>query len=403
MKLRSEVKKAIGYGAICAIAYCTVYISRDTLSALSPQLSEKAIFTTGQLGTLSSLFFITYAVGQLINGIIGDKINGKYMVSFGLIFAGLCLFAMPLLAAVPWLAYTVYSAMGFFLAMVYAPMTKLIAENNEPLLTTRCNVAHSMASYLGAPLAGLFAAWLAWKQAFRLSSTLVIAMGMVFFVVFTVFEKKGMCRYGQYKPKEKGSGNIRVLLERQLLKWTVIAMLTGVVRTAVVFWLPTYLSQHLGFDSTTAPLMYTIGTSFISVNSFLAVFLYDRLKQNLDRTILLFFSVSAICFFGVFAISQPYVNLVLMILAMIFSNCASSLMWSCYCPSLRDTGMVSTATGFLDFCSYTAAAISSKLFAGAVGTIGWGNLILVWCGLMGCGIFTALFKKKNPPAYEWGC
>lgn len=395
MKLRSEVKKAIGYGAICAVAYCTVYISRDILSALSPQLTEKAIFTTGQLGTLSSLFFTVYALGQLINGIIGDKLNGKYMVSLGLIFAGLCLFCLPMVTAIPWIAYPVYGAMGFFLAMVYAPMTKLIAENNEPDLTTRCNVAHSMASYLGAPFAGLLAAWLAWRQAFRISSALVILMGVAFFAVFTWFEKKDLVRYGQFKPKKEAGGSIRVLLDRQILKWTVIAMLTGVVRTAVLFWLPTYISQHLGFSPEKASLLYTVGTSVIAVNSFLAVFLFEQLGRNLDRSILLFFSVAALCFFGVFAISQAYVNLALMILAMIFSNCASSLMWSRYCPSLRDTGMVSSATGFLDFCSYMAAAISSKLFAGAVDAIGWSNLILVWCGLMCCGILNAVIKRKK--------
>lgn len=394
MKFRPEIKKAFAYGAICAVAYCTVYISRDILSALSPQLTEQSIFNTAQLGTLSSLFFITYAVGQLINGMIGDKLSGKHMVSFGLILAGICLFFLPTVTATPWLAYTVYGVMGFFLAMIYAPMTKLIAENNEPDLTTRCNVAHSMASYVAAPIAGLLAAWLAWKQAFRISSGLLIIMGIAFFAVFTYFEKHDMVRYGQFKPKKEAGGSIRVLLDRQILKWTVIAMLTGIVRTAVLFWLPSYISQHLGFDPEKASLMYTVGTSVIAVNSFLAVFLFERLKQNLDRSILLFFSVSALCFFGVFAISQPYINLALLILAMIFSNCASSLMWSRYCPSLRDTGMVSSATGFLDFSSYLAAAISSKLFAGAVGAIGWSNLILVWCGLMCIGIFNALLKKK---------
>ena len=62
------------------------------------------------------------------------------------------------------------------------------------------------------------------------------------------------------------------------------------------------------------------------------------------------------------------------------------------------TGMVSGATGFLDFLSYAAASATSTLFAEAVTTIGWGNLILVWAGLMFVGIIVALpyrsFLKK---------
>ena len=56
--------------------------------------------------------------------------------------------------------------------------------------------------------------------------------------------------------------------------------------------------------------------------------------------------------------------------------------------------MVSSATGFIDFMSYMSASISSTLFANAVNSIGWGNLILVWFGLMVAGIIVALPYNK---------
>ena len=87
-------------------------------------------------------------------------------------------------------------------------------------------------------------------------------------------------------------------------------------------------------------------------------------------------------FLLVYLIKIPVVNIVLLILAVLSSNCASSMMWSRYCPGLRDTGMVSGATGFLDFLSYMSAAAANLIFANAVTVIGWGNLILVWMGLV---------------------
>ena len=71
-----------------------------------------------------------------------------------------------------------------------------------------------------------------------------------------------------------------------------------------------------------------------------------------------------------------------MIAAIMSSNAAASLMWSRYCPSLRDTGMVSTATGFLDFVHYMAASAANAIFPGLKTVIGWNGLILVWLGLM---------------------
>lgn len=37
------------------------------------------------IGTMSSIFFLTYAVGQLVNGILGDKIKARYLefISYG--------------------------------------------------------------------------------------------------------------------------------------------------------------------------------------------------------------------------------------------------------------------------------------------------------------------------------
>ena len=69
------------------------------------------------------------------------------------------------------------------------------------------------------------------------------------------------------------------------------------------------------------------------------------------------------------------------------------MLWSRYCPSLRDTGMVSGATGFLDFVSYMSAATANLIFANAVTDIGWENLILVWIGLMIVGVIVALPYK----------
>jgi hypothetical protein len=101
--------------------------------------------------------------------------------------------------------------------------------------------------------------------------------------------------------------------------------------------------------------------------------------------------------------SSKAVNIVLMVLAIMSSNASATMLWSRYCPSLRDTGMVSGATGFLDFLSYMAAAAANVLFANAVTSIGWNNLILVWMGLMIAGVIVSLpyhiffprLKKQN--------
>jgi sugar phosphate permease len=207
-------------------------------------------------------------------------------------------------------------------------------------------------------------------------------------------ERKGIVKYGQYERPKSTAGGVKILLKRQIVKFIFIAALTGVVRTTVVFWLPTYIAQHLGFQPDTAAMIFTVASLFISFSAILSIAVYERLNKNMDLTILLSFIFAALSFVGVFFLKNPVANVAFMVLAILGNNCASSMLWSRYCPSLYDTGMVSSATGFLDFCSYMAASASSTLFANSVDTIGWSGLILIWLGLMAVGIVVALPWRK---------
>ena len=94
MKINNKARNAIFIGTLCSIAYFAVYIARNILSAVSPQMIESG-FSEEYIGKISSVFFIAYAIGQLVNGAIGEKIKTRYMLSLGLILAGVCSIVVP--------------------------------------------------------------------------------------------------------------------------------------------------------------------------------------------------------------------------------------------------------------------------------------------------------------------
>ena len=393
MSSNKNVRNAIMIGSLCSISYLAVYIARNVLSAVTPQMIDPVTGVTNEafIGSLSSVYFAMYAIGQLINGAIGDKIKAQYMISFGLLFAGLTNFLFVFMPPSSLAATAVYGMTGFFLSMIYGPMTKVVAENTDPVYTTRCSLGYTFASFFGSPLAGMLAAVLTWQSVFWVSSSALGAMAVISFFVFLLFERSGIVKYGQYRLESQDkTGGIAVLIRHRIVKFSIVSIITGVVRTSVVFWLPTYINQYLGFSPDESAGMFTVATLVISLSAFVSVFLYERLGRNMDLTILMLFACSTAFFVAVFFVAQPIPNLVLMVLAIMGSNGAATMLWSRYCPSLRDTGMVSGATGFLDFLSYMAAAASSKIFANAVGVIGWSNLILVWAALVFCGVLLFL-------------
>lgn len=399
-RLSKNAKNAIMLGLLCSVAYYAVYIARNVLSAVTPQMVAGGGYTEEYIGSVSSLYFIFYALGQLINGMIGDRIKAKYMISFGLLFAGITNVTFVYLIDHPFGATVAYAMTGFFLSMIYAPMTKVVSENTEPIHATRCSLGYTFSSFFGSPTAGFLAAFLTWQSVFAVSSIALVTMAIVCFLFFALMERKKIICYGSFDQKtesvKKSRGGVKLLLENQIVKFSLVAILTGIVRTSVLFWLPTYYAQFLGYSPQQAASIFTVSTLIISMTTFLAVFTYERLHRNMDATVLLMFILAAL-FFGLsFLVRLPLLNIVFIVLAILTADGASSVLWCIYCPGLKKTGMVSSATGFLDFLSYSAAAIANLLFANSVSVIGWGGLILVWFALMVVGVLVSLpYKRKK--------
>lgn len=393
--MKGEVKKAIRIGLLCTIAYLAVYVARNILGVVSPGMIETGRYTEAYIGTISTGYLIAYACGQLLNGAIGDKIIARYMISGGLLGAGICNLALPF--APDLLITTVlYSASGFFLSMVYGPMTKTVSENVQPKYAARVALGYTIASFLGSPAAGVVAMLTNWQNAFLVCGGILVGMGVVSYISFLFLEKKGLVVYRTGKEnKVPFLQGLKRLLEHHIVKYSFVSVLTGIVRTTVVFWVPTYLAQYLELTPNVAVALFSGITLVMSLAPFLNTLLvYEWLfKRNRGRTVLFMFSLSAAAFLGMFLWKQPVFSVVMLTIALVANGGAATMLWSTYCPSLNTTGLVSTATGYLDFMSYMGAAAANLIFSNAVADIGWHWLILSWAALMGVGVLVGLKKE----------
>ena len=391
-----QTRIAILIGALCTIAHFSGHSARNILSIFTQQIVDNGAMTLEYIGTLSTENMICYASGQLINGFVGDKVKTKYLATLGLLVGGISNMVVGL-ANIPSLILLAYGMSGFCLSTLNAPLVKLIAENTKPIHAERCCLALTFASMLGAPTAGALALIFAWRGAFIAWGVFLIAIGVGFYIFAHLMEHKGIVTYPKLQRQVKNGGNVKVLIENQILKYTFVSILTGIVRTSVMFWIPTYLAQYLGFGTGMAATLFTVISLTLSVSMYVTnVLIYEKvLKRNLSRMILLMFVLSSVSFAFMFFTKNPIVNILLLTMAMATNNGGAQTMWNVYCPSLHHTGMVSTATGYLEFVSYLAAGIANLLFANAITQIGWGNLILVWALLMGAGVIVSLPWKKS--------
>ena len=403
MKISQKARNAIFLGTLCSVSYLAVYIARNIIGAVTPKMMADG-FSFEYIGRVTAVYLVAYALGQLINGTIGDWIKAKYMMSIGLMSAGVANFVFVGLAGRTDLALVAYAWTGFSLSMIYGPMTKVVAESTELKYATRCSLGYTFASFIGSPAAGLLATYLTWQATFNVGSIALICMAVVCFTVFTIFERRGIAKCsipsrksGEERPKKDYKG----LLKRYIIKFSLIAIITGIIRTSLVGVLSTYYFEYLKFSKEKATSIFSVSTLIISFTTFVAIFVYEALGRNLHLSPIIFFSFSAVCFATLYFVTNPLLNIIIIIIAIMSSNASATMLYSVYCPSLRDTGLVSGITGFIDFLSYIAAALASMAIPYIVGDIGWRNTLLIAFGMMIvgasiCGVSYLNMKKKAP-------
>ena len=311
-----EASHAIMLGGLCSFAYLVVYVVRNVLGACTPQMLESGSYSTEKIGVMSSVFFVVYALGQLVNGIIGDHIKAKYMMAIGLLGAGICN-GVFLLSETGGAQIVIYGCSGFFLSMIYAPMTRVVAENTSVIYAERCSIGFSVAAFLGSPIAGLLAGATTWNHVFGLSCGSLVVMAAIVFILLGISEKTGIVRYREREQKKENGREVSVLIRRRIVRFTLLSAITGIIRTSVIFWLPTYLNQYLGYGTTSALSVYAVITFCTVVVPFLAAFLIERLRGRMSLSMVIFFAVSTVCFFLCYLVRQPALNSIFLAMAII--------------------------------------------------------------------------------------
>ncbi len=71
------------------ITYGTFYLGKENISIAIPAIMKELGCTKTALGSVMSCMFIIYALGQFINGQLGDKFGAKKLISLGLLISGI--------------------------------------------------------------------------------------------------------------------------------------------------------------------------------------------------------------------------------------------------------------------------------------------------------------------------
>ena len=394
-----NTQKAWRIGSFCIATYLASYVTRNILSVSTPEMIKEAFFTKEYTGLLSSICFIFYAVVQLINGFIGDRVHPKYMIIMGLGISSVSTFVIPIFDN-RILHFTAFALIGFGLSMLRGPLMKVISENTAATHARMICTLFSMAGFAGPLIASILSIFFKWRAVFTATGVISVIITVLAVAAITTLEKRGEIKF---VPKyDKGiAGILNVFKLEDFIFYMLISSIGEIAGSSITFWIPTYTTEHLGFSNDAASTIYSVVSFSTLFTPFITLLIYEKLIRNGIKLALVMYVISAVFFIAVRFTAAPVLNVSMLIIAKVAAAAASSIVWSAYIPGLARSGKVSSANGVIDAAGYAMASLANVLFSTFVGRLGWGGIVNMWYIIMLIGAavsFIKLIMKKKQKA-----
>lgn len=384
-----SVKKSKLIVAAMWVLYCASYFIRTCYAATIAPLAEEGIYSKGEIGLIGTAFFICYGVGQLISGLIGDKINPFFMVMFGSVLGAVCCFLMPAAGCLGVLI-GVWAANGLFQSMLWSPILRVFSETIDESLRKKAILNIALSLPVGTVLAYLMSSmiikYLNWKYVFIFGgSVVVIAVLFAGFAIFcsekdiekvSVIQKQNAEAHNNVNKK----GLAAVAVSSGLLFIMIPSFLHGMMRDGITNWVPAMISEVYGV-STSFSVFVTIALPiFNAFGAYLVTPLYKKLGENEMKTAgVTGFAALVPLLIMLFMNKLPvYVIIVLLAVTTSVMYALNYLIISLVPVRFSKFGFTSGISGILNSGAHIGCALSSYGFGAISEKAGWSAVIIVW-------------------------
>ncbi len=384
------------------ITYMVSYITRTNYGAIVVEMVSDTGFTKSALSVSLTCSFITYGIGQIVTGWLGDHIQPKKLVTLGL-GVSVCMNLLVPLCTAPWQMWIIWSFNGFAQAFMWPPIVRLMASAlNEDeyrrgsVLTSYGGSMGTIAVFLISPI---LITLMGWRSVFWFSA--LCGAVMIFFwnrwCICLPHSSSRVVTNASDKTHHSG----KLPITPMLLLIMLAIVLQGCLRDGVTTWTPSYISETYHLGNEIAILTSVILPIFSMACHSFTGWLNKRFFPNILTCAGIMFAIGAIAasllyfFTGASAVGS-----ILAMAVLVGSMHGVNLILICMVPHYyKDTGCVSLVSGLLNSCTYVGSALSTYGIALLTENIGWGSTIVLWgiiasLGALICMLLIPVWKKK---------
>ena len=381
-RLRSDAQGKTLY-LLSWLAYASAYIGRYNYSVVMGAITAENSLSLSAAGAVSTGYFICYAVGQILFGLLSQSVSPYAMILLGLCGSGLCNLGAGAFSTS--FMGLLWGANGLFQAMIWPPIVRLFAES-MPLERQK----HACVSINSTTPAGTLAAYALsavllqladWHHVFFSCGGLLLGMAAVFWLGTAPLR-----RATAYAPQpefqtQKGTGNgPAALLAAGLGAMLLPVLLHGGLKDGVTSWVPSMIQSNFGispaFSAAVAMALPLVNLS----GAYLSGWLNEHCTHNELKTAGSLFALASVCLLALPLAMRISLLLAVLLLAVTTASMlgVNTMFINVILVKAGRHGGASMLSGTLNAVTYLGAAAATWGIGAAAEGCGWNAVFLLW-------------------------
>lgn len=393
-------QKAVCIG--CLIAYIGAYIGRLNLSAALPEMSAAMNLSGGQSGMLQTVFALTYAAGQLVNGAIVDRVSARLYILLGLLGSAVANLMLGLSGS-----YGVLLAAallnGATQSMLWTPIVKLVAgefsgkaRSNVSFLLSLSLVVGHLAAWA---LAGSMAKLVSWRFSFLIPAATLVVIGLVSTLMLKPKAQEKSSETAQTRAGSSRPPLLQLLFGSGLWLLLLACVCNGFVRDGVMTWGPSILDS-IGMTALSSVALSLIIPVFNLIGILISHSVHRRAAGSTRTTIGLMMLVGAaaslaLWLFGLRSLVVCTLLLGTLCALMYGLNPLLTALLPMEYDKAKCVGLVA---GLVDSLIYVGSSLAGVVTGAVQDRVGWSWVFVLWTAVALAGaalsLIAAAQKKK---------
>lgn len=388
--------------ALCIATYFVSYLTRINYGAVIAEIVAAEGYTKSAVSMAVTGSFVTYGVGQLLSGYLGDRVKPQLLIFIGLLTTSAMNFLVPLVVE-PHYVLILWCINGFAQALMWPPMVKIMSlymtDDEYKTNCVKVSWGASFAMIVIYLIAPLFIRLTGWKGLFVFCASVALVYAFVW--------KSGVARVTEKlagrsdRTEENGIAAESTAVQTAMNRKTVVFMIgcimlaiamQGSLRDGVTTWMPTYINETYHLGSAISILTGVAMPCFSIVCLQLSSWSNRKLIRNEMLCSAAWFLPG---FLGSLVLSflpasSAVLSVVLSTVVTGSMHGVNMILTGMIPPYFKKSGNVSFMSGLLNSCTYVGSALSSYGFAVVAERKGWNAVMPVWAAAAFAGVVLCL-------------